>query len=70
MESDRQSVLILLQQSIEAAPEDKDSKKRKKSSRFKRRKKVQEGDGGTEVKVEIDEALCRGMVDVLSQTNG
>ncbi|KAK7110980.1 trichohyalin-like [Littorina saxatilis] len=59
--------------SIQAVPLDPSSKKagRKKSSRFKRRKKVKDADEeGTEGKVELDEALCRGMVDVLSQTNG
>ena len=50
-------------------PVEGESKKRKKSSRFKRRQKVHDAEEGKE-KVEIDEALCRGMVDVLSQNNG
>jgi hypothetical protein len=60
----------LCQQSIEAIPV-ADGKKKKKASRFKRGKKAKGGeDEGTQVKIEVDEALCRGMVDVISQTNG
>ncbi|XP_076436478.1 uncharacterized protein LOC143275994 [Babylonia areolata] len=56
--------------SIEAVPVDGDTKKRKKSSRFKRRKKTeQDEEGTTHEKVEMDDAVCRGMVDVLTQTN-
>lgn len=57
--------------SLEAVPVDGgDKKKRKRSSRFKRHKKaVQDGEEGTQEKVEMDDALCRGMVDVLTQTN-
>ncbi|KAL8610099.1 hypothetical protein ACOMHN_024565 [Nucella lapillus] len=56
--------------SIDAVPLEGDQKKRKKSSRFKRRKKTeQDGEEGMQEKVEMDEALCRGMVDVLTQTN-
>lgn len=56
---------------IDAIPADPSKQsKRKTSSRFKRRKKVQDGDGEKGVKVEIDEALLRGMANVLSQTNG
>ncbi|PVD30385.1 hypothetical protein C0Q70_09651 [Pomacea canaliculata] len=43
--------------------------KSKIGSRFKRRRKVQEEEEGGKVKVEMDESLCRGMVDVLLQTN-
>lgn len=44
--------------------------KSKIGSRFKRRRKVQEEEiEGGKVKVEMDESLCRGMADVLLQTN-